>query len=54
MDLLCFFLSWIYYALWASVYLCLVVTWWERAGLLALICGVQEKKTQSSLAAETR
>ena len=31
--------------LWASVYLCLVVTWWERAGLLALVCGVQEKET---------
>ena len=24
----------------ASVYLCLVVTCWERADLLALICGV--------------
>ena len=23
-----------------SVYMCLVVTWWERAGLLALVCGV--------------
>ena len=25
-----------------SVYLCLVVTCWERAGLLALVCGVCE------------
>ena len=24
----------------ASVYLCLVVTCWERADLLALVCGV--------------
>ena len=24
----------------ASVYLCLVVTYWERAGLLARVCGV--------------
>ena len=27
--------------LWASVYMCLVVTCWERADLLALVCGVQ-------------
>ena len=26
--------------LWASVYMCLVVTCWERADLLALVCGV--------------
>ena len=26
--------------LYASVYMCLVVTCWERAGLLALVCGV--------------
>ena len=26
--------------LYASVYLCLVVTCWERADLLALVCGV--------------
>ena len=26
--------------LYASVYLCLVVTFWERADLLALVCGV--------------
>ena len=25
----------------ASVYMCLVVTCWERAGLLAFVCGVQ-------------
>ena len=28
-------------SLWASVYLCLVVTSWERADLLALVWGVQ-------------
>ena len=27
--------------LWASVYMCLVATCWERADLLALVCGVQ-------------
>ena len=27
-------------SLWASVYVCVVVTCWERADLLALICGV--------------
>ena len=32
-----FFLSCVCYA---SVYMCLVVTCWERAGLLALLCGV--------------
>ena len=26
--------------LWASVYLCLMVTCWERADFLALVCGV--------------
>ena len=26
--------------LYASVYMCLVVTCWERADLLALVCGV--------------
>ena len=25
----------------ASVYMCLVVTYWERADLLAHVCGVQ-------------
>ena len=24
----------------ASVYMCLVITCWERAGLLALVCGL--------------
>ena len=24
----------------ASVYMCFVVTWWERADLVALVCGV--------------
>ena len=27
-------------SLWASVYMCFVVTCWERADLLALVCGV--------------
>ena len=26
--------------LYTSVYMCLVVTFWERADLLALVCGV--------------
>ena len=38
-DLLCFFC--IVFAMWASVYMCLVVTCWERADLLAHDCGVQ-------------
>ena len=29
-----------YISLCASVYMCLVVTCWERADLLALVCGV--------------
>ena len=42
-------LLWIFYVLFclvfamslcASVYMCFVVTYWERADLLALICGV--------------
>ena len=42
-------LLWIFYVslclvfampLWASVYMCLVVTCWKRADLLALVCGV--------------
>ena len=33
-----FFLSCVLYA---SVYMCLVVTCWERANLLALVCGVR-------------
>ena len=36
-TLLCFFLVFVM-PLCASVYLCLVVTCWERAGLLALVC----------------
>ena len=28
-------------SLYASVYMCFVVTCWERADLLALVCGVQ-------------
>ena len=27
-------------SLWASVYMCFVATCWERADLLALVCGV--------------
>ena len=34
-----FLLSRVYYDLYASAYLCLVVSHWERAGLLALVCG---------------
>ena len=34
-----FFLSCVYYAFVPSVYMCLVVTCWERADLLALVCG---------------
>ena len=40
MDLLCFFCLVFAMPLYASVYLRLVVTCWERADLLALVCGV--------------
>ena len=40
MDLLCFCSVLCYYVLCASVYMCFVVTCWERADLLALVCGV--------------
>ena len=41
MDLLCFFFCLVFaMPLCASVYMCLVVTCWERADLLGLICGV--------------
>ena len=40
MDLSCFFCLVFAMPLCASVYMCLVVTCWERADLLALICGV--------------
>ena len=40
MDLLCFFCHVFAMPLCASVYMCLVVTCWERADLLALVCGV--------------
>ena len=40
MDLLCFFLLVFALPLYASVYMCLVVTCWERAELLAFVCGV--------------
>ena len=38
MVFFCFVFAMPLYA--ASVYLCLVVTYWERADLLALVCGV--------------
>ena len=42
MDLLCFFFFLVFaMPLCASVYMCLVVTCWERADLLALVCGVE-------------
>ena len=41
MDLLCFFSLVFAMPLCASVYMCLVVNCWERADLLALVCGVQ-------------
>ena len=40
MDLLCCFCVVFAMLLCASVHLCLVVTFWERADLLALVCGV--------------
>ena len=40
-NILCFFCLVFAMPLWASVYMCLVVTCWERADLLALVCGVQ-------------
>ena len=40
-DLLCFFCLVFAMPLYASVYMCIVVTCWERADLLALICGVE-------------
>ena len=42
MDLLCFLLSDVCLAvpLCVSVYMCLMVTCWEKADLLALVCGV--------------
>ena len=42
MDLLCFvfFCLVLAMSLCMSVYMCFVVTCWERADLLALVCGV--------------
>ena len=40
MDLLCFFCLVFAMLLNASVCMCLVVTCWESADLLALVCGV--------------
>ena len=39
-DLLCFFCLIFAFFLYAAVYMCLVVTCWERADLLALVCDV--------------
>ena len=39
-DLLCFFCLVVAMPLCVSVYMCLVVTYWDRADLLALVCGV--------------
>ena len=40
MDLSCFFCLMFAMSLCAFVYMCFVVTCWERADLLALVCGV--------------
>ena len=40
MDLLCFFCLLYAMLLYASVYMCLVVTCLENADLLAVVCGV--------------
>ena len=39
-DLLCFSVLRFALPLWSSVYICLVVTYWERSDLLGLVCGV--------------
>ena len=40
-DLFCFLFCFVFaMSLCASVYMCFVVTCWERADLLALVCGV--------------
>ena len=41
MDLLCFFCLVFAMSLCESVHMCFVVSCWERADLLALVCGVQ-------------
>ena len=40
MDIYAFFCLVFAVSLYASVYMCLVVTCWERADLLAFVCGV--------------
>ena len=41
MDILCFYICLVFaMSLCASVYMCFVVTCWERANLLALVSGV--------------
>ena len=44
MDLLCFCSVLCLLCLCASVYMCFVVTCWEKADLLALVCGVSSRK----------
>ena len=39
-DLLCFYCLVFAMSLCVSIYMCFVVTCWERADLLALVCGV--------------
>ena len=41
MGFFCLVFAIIYMPLCASVYMCLVVTCWERTDLLALVCGVE-------------
>ena len=40
MNLTCYFRLVFAMSLYASVYMCIVVACWERADLLALVCGV--------------
>ena len=40
MALLCFFCLVFALNFYASIYMCLVVTYWDRADLLALVCDV--------------
>ena len=40
MDFFMFFCLVFAMPLCASFYMCLLVTWWERADLFALVCGV--------------
>ena len=49
MDLFRFFCLVFVMPLFTSVYLCLVVTCWERADVLALVCGVYNVTVSLSL-----